>query len=326
MEYNPFLVLQTLVADDLAEVNELIINLAKTKEVSIVPTITSHITKAGGKRIRPLFTLACARMYKCNTNHHILLAAAVEFIHTATLLHDDVIDQSQKRRGIDTANNIWGNKASILVGDYLFSQAFKLMVKTESLEALWVLANASAVISEAEVWQLQLIGDFCLSQKEYIELVSAKTAVLFASACEVGAIAANSAAKSALHVYGLNFGISFQIIDDLLDYFAVEEQFGKSIGGDLAERKITLPILIAYDEATNEEKTFLQQVFTEGALQEDSLSKVKVILNKYDIYERTLQEALKYVNIGLQALEPLPNSEYKSILIDIIRYSAGRKF
>jgi octaprenyl-diphosphate synthase len=271
--------LRSLVALELQQVDLLILKYAKS-HVELVPMISNYLTSAGGKRLRPILTLACAKIFGKVPESAIKLATAVEFIHTATLLHDDVIDESEKRRGKPTANNVWDNKACILVGDFLFSQAFKLMVETHDIEALKLLSNASAVIAESEVWQLELINNIELTIKDYIKLVKGKTAELFAAACATGAIVSGCSEpeKNDLFNFGLNLGISFQIIDDVLDYTA-SDKFGKKLGNDFLEGKVTLPIILAYKNASEHDKILLKSMLSSTNKNQESFTQFKMLLD-----------------------------------------------
>ena len=220
----------------------------RSSHVELIPEIASHLINSGGKRIRPMLTLAAARMCGYAGEHHLKLATAVEFMHTATLLHDDVVDESDLRRGKQAARVIWGNQASVLVGDYLLGQAFKMMVETGSLEALRILSNAACVIAEGEVLQLSVSQDTSTTEDAYMQVIVAKTAALFSAAAEVGAVVANRphSEQAALESYGRNLGIAFQLIDDALDYSGSTEKLGKGVGDDFRERKITLPVVLSY--------------------------------------------------------------------------------
>ncbi|KIE04818.1 Octaprenyl-diphosphate synthase [Candidatus Jidaibacter acanthamoeba] len=318
--------LKHLVQADLEEVNQIILNYAKSEVTELIPTITNYITNSGGKRIRPILTLACAHMFDIKTSRHVLLATSVEFIHTATLLHDDVIDESSTRRGVATANQLWGNKASILVGDYLFSQAFRLMVETSSIQALRILSNASAIISEGEVWQLSNISNINITKEDYFKLIHSKTAQLFSAACEVGAVIADGKPEyaEALAQYGMNLGMAFQIVDDVLDYTTNDEQFGKKAGGDFREGKVTLPFIIALSNADERDKKFLETVITSENKDSMFLECVK-ILKAYDAFDKALNVARQFVEQGLEALEICPDSEtkllFKNLIIELLNRS-----
>jgi octaprenyl-diphosphate synthase len=247
--------LQDMLSTDLQAVNKEIITRLQSK-VDLIPQLASHLIAAGGKRLRPLLTLAAAQLCGYTGDRHIKLAACVEFIHTATLLHDDVVDHSDKRRGLDTANAIWGNKASVLVGDFLFSRSFQLMVEDGSLEVLRILSGASATIAEGEVAQLLTANNMATTEEEYLAVIRAKTAALFSAAAEIGAVIADrpQTEQQALHEYGLNLGLAFQISDDVLDY--APNSLGKNMGDDFRDGKVTLPIILAYQKAAQPSASF----------------------------------------------------------------------
>jgi octaprenyl-diphosphate synthase len=324
-ELNPYDVLKELVGDDLASVNRLILDYANS-EVELIPTITNHLTASGGKRLRPLLTLACGKLFISNPDACIRLATAVEFIHTATLLHDDVIDESAKRRGLPTANNTWGNKASILVGDYLLSQSFRLMVEAGSMVALKMLADTALKLTESEVWQLDLIKKVDLSIDDYIKLITGKTAVLFAAACAVSAVVAGKEQKVIDNIYqfGLNLGICFQIIDDLLDYFATSQKFGKSVGGDFFEGKITLPFLVCYQSANTEDKKELYRLIMDDAKDADKVKAVMEYFSKYQTESKCLAIAQEYCSKGEKFISMYAEHPIGKALLDVLQYSASR--
>ncbi len=249
--------LSALVEADIKKVNDLIIR-AMSSPVALIPQLAGHIVAAGGKRLRPMLTLAAARLCGYTGDRHIGLAACVEFIHTATLLHDDVVDESDLRRGLDSANAVWGNQASVLVGDFLFSRSFELMVADGSLAVLAVLSRASSVIAEGEVMQLATSNNTETGETAYLEVIQAKTAQLFSAACRIGALVADrpKVEEEALETYGMNLGIAFQLVDDVLDYSAKQATLGKSIGDDFKEGKITLPVVLAFRRGGDEERTF----------------------------------------------------------------------
>ena len=248
--------LMALVADDLKRVNDVILRRMHSP-VALIPQLASHIIAAGGKRMRPMLTLAAARLCGCeHGDRPVNLAACVEFIHTATLLHDDVVDESDLRRGLKTANAVWGNKASVLVGDFLFSRAFQVMVEDGSLDVLRILSNASATISEGEVLQLTTANDTETTESAYLEVIKAKTATLFAAAARVGAVVAGRGKpdEDALDSYGMNLGIAFQLVDDVLDYASRAETMGKAVGDDFRDGKITLPVVLAFLRGDEEQR------------------------------------------------------------------------
>lgn len=319
--------LKSLVESDLNQVNQLIFSYAKSEITELIPTISNYITNSGGKRIRPILTLACAHMFSISNLNHILLATSVEFIHTATLLHDDVIDESITRRGVATANQLWGSKPSILVGDYLFSQAFRLMVETSSIKALKILSDTSAIISEGEVWQLSNISNIKISKDEYFQLIRSKTAQLFSAACEVGAVIAGAEPEhsSALAQYGMNLGMAFQIIDDVLDYTTDDEQFGKKAGGDFREGKITLPYIIALSLATPEHKKLLERSILQSYMDNNFKECIQVLYH-YDAFKLSLNIANQFVDKGIKALEGCPDSQVNSLLKELIVELQNRSF
>src|SRR5215475_15958143 len=254
--------LSRLLGGDLAHVNRLIVDRMQSPVV-LIPQLAGHIVASGGKRLRPMLTLGCARLCGYSGRRHVALAAAVEFIHTATLLHDDVVDASDLRRGRDTANALWGNKPAILVGDFLFSRSFELMVEDGSLRILEILSRASSVIAEGEVLQLMTQNDLRTTEAAYLDVIQAKTAELFAAASRIGAVLAQRPFREeeALDRYGRNLGIAFQLVDDMLDFSARQSELGKSIGDDFRDGKVTLPILIAFARGSEEERTFWRRTF-----------------------------------------------------------------
>jgi len=319
--------INTLVADDLKQVNQLIVTRMDSR-VSLIPQLAGHIVAAGGKRLRPILTLASAKLCKYTGFRHIQLAACVEFIHTATLLHDDVVDESDRRRGLATANAVWGNKASVLVGDFLFSRAFQVMVEDGSLEVLRILSNASAVIAEGEVQQLMTANDTETSEHAYLEVIKGKTATLFAAACEIGAVVADrpKAEQTALEGYGLNIGIAFQLIDDMLDYSAHQATLGKNVGDDFREGKITLPVILAYRRGTNEEREFWRRTLEETDQKDGDLEHAMELLKKYRTLEDTADRARHYGAIARDSLGIFPDGPAKAALLDVIDFSIQRAY
>lgn len=319
-----FETLRALVAPELQAVDRLILDYAQSN-AELVPIISNYLTSAGGKRLRPILTLACAKIFGKVPEAAIKLAASVEFIHTATLLHDDVIDESEKRRGKPTANNVWDNKACILVGDFLFSQAFKLMVETNSIEALRLLSNASAIIAESEVWQLELINNIDLTIENYIKLVKGKTAELFAAACATGAIVAgcSETEKTDLFNFGLNLGISFQIVDDVLDYTA-GAQFGKKLGNDFLEGKVTLPVINALKNANNSDKKRIKELLDTDNKTESTFQELKLILEKTSGIKNSLEYANLHTEKATSSLSKLNNNHITSALEDFANFLLKR--
>ncbi len=320
-------VLTELVGNDLAVVNQLIVQRMESR-VDVIPRLAGHIIAAGGKRLRPLLTLACARLCGYEGQRHQKLAASVEFIHTATLLHDDVVDESSLRRGIPSANALFGNEASVLVGDFLFSRAFELMVEDGSLDVLRVLAHASSVISEGEVLQLLTTNDSTTSEQTYLEVVSEKTAELFAAACRIGAIVAERPAsdEEALRTFGLNLGIAFQIVDDVLDYSAEEERLGKNVGNDFREGKITLPVILAIHRGNEAEREFWHRTLDEKIQRDGDFDHAQELLSRHRADADSLERARHYGAIAHDALGIFPNSLIKRALLDIVDFTIDREF
>lgn len=314
-----------LVGDDLAKVNRAILDRLESR-VPLIPQLAGHIIASGGKRLRPILTLATARLCGYTGERHVGLAASVEFIHTATLLHDDVVDDSDLRRGNATANVLWGNQASVLVGDFLFTRAFQFMVEDGSLEVLRVLANASAVIAEGEVLQLETANDLETSEEQYMEVITAKTAALFAAACRIGAQIASRPSKEekALESYGRNLGIAFQLIDDALDYSAQQATLGKTIGDDFSEGKITLPVVLAYGRGSAEERAFWRQAMEEVEQSDGDLERAIELLRRHDALEDTVERARHYGAIARDALGLFPDSEVRQALIDVVDFCIER--
>jgi len=322
-----FIQLKQMVDPELAQVNQLLLGMAGAQDTDLIEEISRHIMSAGGKRIRPVICLAVAGLFAPEGMNHIYLAAAIECIHTATLLHDDVIDESQTRRGLKTANNIWGDKASILVGDFLFSQAFKLMVKTESLESLGLLAHTSAVISESEVQQLQEIGNIEFGFELYLKLINAKTAQLFAAAAAVGAMAAGAdkAQVESCFGYGENLGMCFQIVDDILDYMGDNNSFGKKLGNDFYEGKVTAPMMFAIKNADSAGKKRIYELFAKRDEVESFAAMRQVIIDNGGIRDALLM-AEEYCRTGQSHLKDLPECAMKQGLYDMINFIIKREY
>ena len=318
--------LSELLADDMAAVNRLIRERMASEHAPRIPEVTAHLIEAGGKRLRPLLTLAAARMLGYAGQDHIKLAATVEFIHTATLLHDDVVDESQRRRGRPTANLLWDNKSSVLVGDYLFSRSFQLMVETGSLRVLDILANASATIAEGEVLQLTAAQDLGTDERTYLQIVRGKTAALFSAATEVGGViaGADAAQVRALFDYGDALGIAFQITDDVLDYGGASAVIGKNVGDDFRERKMTLPVIRAVAKATEEERAFWVRVIEKGDQGPDDLSEALAILSRHQAIDTARTTALHWVDRARTALFNLPQTELRDILAELAEFVVRR--
>ena len=295
--------------------------------VGLIPDLAQHLVGAGGKRVRPLLTCATARLCGYGGAAHHQLAAAVEFIHSATLLHDDVVDQSELRRGRRAASRIWGNSSAILVGDFLFAGAFNLMVETGSLDALGILARASSVIAEGEVNQLAGLRDLDLSEARYMAVVEAKTAALFAAACEVSAVIAERplAERRALATYGRALGLAFQLVDDALDYGGMATALGKSVGDDFREGKMTLPVIRAVAAATPGERAFWQRVIVDLDQSEVDLERAVSTLRRARTLESTLKTAEAFAREARGALEVFPDSDWRAALRDLADYVVERR-
>ncbi|WP_420959738.1 polyprenyl synthetase family protein [Brucella sp. IR073] len=310
---------------DMARVNELILSKAGS-DVEMIPEVANHLISSGGKRLRPMMTLASSRMCGYEGEGHVKLATAVEFMHTATLLHDDVVDESDLRRGKSTARMIWGNQASVLVGDFLLGQAFKMMVDVGSLDALDVLATSASIIAEGEVMQLAAAKNMETTEDEYLAVIKAKTAALFSAAAEVGPIIAGAprADRVALRSYGLNLGLAFQLVDDALDYGGSARDLGKNVGDDFREGKITMPLLLSYRRGTAEERTFWKHAIEDGASDDAALEKAIGLMTRYGAIADTVQRARHFGEIARDALAPLPATAEKDALLDVIDFCISR--
>ena len=319
--------LSTLTSSDLKEVNDLIIR-AMASEVTLIPQLAGHIVAAGGKRLRPMLVLAAARMCGYQGDRHIGLATCVEFIHTATLLHDDVVDESNLRRGLATANAVWGNQASVLVGDFLFSRSFELMVADGSLDVLGVLSKASSVIAEGEVLQLITTNDTDTGETAYLEVIRSKTAQLFSAACRIGALVAErpKVEEDALETFGMNLGIAFQLIDDVLDYSAKQATLGKNIGDDFREGKITLPVILAFRRGSDEERKFWRRTLEELEQNDGDLDHAIELMNKHGALADTVERARHYGAIARDAMGIFEDSPEKSALTDAIDFCINRAY
>ncbi len=312
-------------ADDLDAVNGMIRARMDSEHAPRIPQVTAHLIDAGGKRLRPMLTLAAARMCGYDGPFHIHLAATVEFIHTATLLHDDVVDDSKQRRGRPTANLLWDNQSSVLVGDYLFARSFQLMVETGSLRVLDILANAAATIAEGEVLQLTAARNLETTEDIYIKVVRGKTAALFSAATEVGAViaGAGAATERALFTYGDALGIAFQIVDDLLDYGGTTA-IGKNTGDDFREGKLTLPVIRAVAAASPEERAFWQRTIGRNRIEEGDLDQALRLLVQHGALDSTRQTALDWADRAKQALAPLPADPIRDMLTDLADFVVAR--
>ena len=314
-----------LLGDDLHRVNQLIVE-SMHSPVSLIPQLAGHIVASGGKRLRPLLTLAAANLCGYQGDRHIGLATCVEFIHTATLLHDDVVDESRLRRGKDSANAVWGNQSSVLVGDFLFSRAFQIMVSDGSLRVLKILSNASAVIAEGEVMQLMTTNDTETSEEAYLKVIRAKTATLFAAAASVGAVVAErpTAEEQALESFGMNLGIAFQLIDDVLDYAAEEDDLGKTIGDDFREGKITLPVILAWRRGNVGERSFWQRTLEELNQTEQDLAYAKTLMKKHNSLLDTVDRARHYGAIARDSLGIFRDCPIKDALLEMVDFAVHR--
>lgn len=323
---NSFEHLSELLANDMHEVNTLIKQRMTSDHAPRIPEITAYLVEAGGKRLRPLLTLACAKTCGYDGPYHIHLAATVEFIHTATLLHDDVVDESNLRRGQKTANLLWDNKSSVLVGDYLFSRSFQLMVETGSLRVLDILANASATIAEGEVLQLTAAQDINTTEETYFQVIRGKTAALFSAATEVGGVIASAPDDicTALHTYGDALGISFQIVDDLLDYDGDKLALGKNTGDDFRECKLTLPVIKAIAKANVAERKFWDRVIAKGDQRDGDFEHAKELLETHNALKDTRDAALYWGNTAKSALDILPKSEMRDLMRDLADFVINR--
>ena len=316
-----------LVNDDMENVNTLILSKAGS-HVKLIPEIARHLISSGGKRLRPMLTIAAAQMCGYEGDGHVKLAASVEFMHTATLLHDDVVDESDMRRGKLAARMLWGNQASVLVGDYLLGQAFRMMVEVGSMEALDILSTASTVIAEGEVLQLSASKNMETTEDEYLAVIRAKTAALFSAAAEVGPVIADgtSADQAAFRSYGTNLGLAFQMIDDALDYGGNSTLLGKDVGDDFREGKITLPVVLAYRRGTDEEREFWRRVMEQGDIHEGDLERAVELMNSYDTISDTLDRAHHYGAIARDALAPFPDSAHKTALLEAVDFCISRAY
>ncbi len=318
--------LHMLVGEDLEQVNQVILE-AVDQDVPLITDIARHIIASGGKRIRPCLLLASARMLGYAGKRHIRLAAAVELIHTATLLHDDVVDASAMRRGESTANVIWSNQASVLVGDFLLSRAFQLMVADGSLDVLKILSDASATISQGEVMQMQTAHNPEIDDTRYFAVIGAKTATLFAAASELAAVlTGHHERRAAMQAIGLNLGMAFQLTDDALDYHAEEEKLGKETGDDFREGKVTLPVLLAYRAGDEAERGFWQRTIGEMRQEEADFTQAVAYIRVHRTVERTVEVAAGYCRDAAALLDTMPANPARSALYDVLDFCIRRGF
>ncbi|PTX51597.1 octaprenyl-diphosphate synthase [Gemmobacter caeni] len=313
-------------AADMEAVNAMIRARMASEHAPRIPEVTAHLVEAGGKRLRPMLTLAAARLCGYDGPFHIHLAATVEFIHTATLLHDDVVDESTQRRGRPTANLLWDNKSSVLVGDYLFARSFQLMTETGSLRVMEILSNASATIAEGEVLQLTAAQDLATTESIYLQVVRGKTAALFSAATEVGGVIAGASAEQvqALYTYGDALGIAFQIADDLLDYGGTSAAIGKNVGDDFRERKLTLPVIKAVAQADAAELAFWERTIAKGRQEDGDLEQALAIMARHGAMEAARDDALAWAAKARAAIDTLPDHPLRGMLSDLAAYVVAR--
>ncbi len=323
---SPLDTLNAALGTDMRDTNTIIITKMDSP-VKLIPQLAAYLIAAGGKRVRPLLTLAATAIYNGDMSRAHALSACVEFIHTATLLHDDVVDESTQRRGQDAANLVFGNQASVLVGDFLFSRAFQLMTEDGNLDILRILSEASAVIAEGEVLQLTTANNLDTTMADYVQVITSKTAALFAAACEVGPViaSADSAQQKAMRDYGMNIGIAFQIADDILDYSASREALGKTIGDDFREGKMTAPLLFALEKADASEKKFWQRTISERNQNDDDLQTAMDIFIRHDVMNISRIMAQKYAENAIDALNYVPQHTFTDTLKSLANYTVTRK-
>ena len=316
-----------LVAADMDAVNRIILDKA-VSDVPLIPELAHHLIDSGGKRLRPMLTIAAAKLVNYQGQGHVKLAATVEFMHTATLLHDDVVDESSTRRGKPTARLLWSNQASVLVGDFLLGQAFRMMVDVGSMPALKILSNAAAVIAEGEVMQLAAAKNTATTEDEYLAIINAKTAALFSAASEVGAaIAARPAdEQNALKSYGKNLGIAFQLVDDALDYSGDSARLGKSVGDDFREGKITLPVILCFRRGNAQERAFWKRTLTDGEIKDGDLEQAVGLMKKHKAIDATFERARHYGAIARDALEIFPDGTAKRALDGVVAFCVSRSY
>jgi octaprenyl-diphosphate synthase len=316
-----------LVEEEMEDVNRIILSQARSK-VELIPEIARHLIDSGGKRLRPMLTIASAKLCGYEGDGHTKLAVGVEFMHTATLLHDDVVDESNLRRGKETARLLWGNEASVLVGDFLLGQAFKIMVEVGSLPCLRILSDAAAVIAEGEVMQLVTAKNTETTEDDYLSVVDAKTAALFAAAAEVGAVIAGrpKSEQAALRSYGRNLGHAFQLVDDALDYSGEQATLGKSVGDDFREGKVTLPVVLSYRRGDSEERAFWQRALQDGVPGDADIERAMQLMRKHDAIADTIERAKHYGAIARDALAFFPESNAKAALLQTIDFCIERPF
>jgi octaprenyl-diphosphate synthase len=317
--------LTTLVAEDLVQCNRLIVERMHSP-VALIPQLAAHLVSSGGKRLRPVLTLGASRMCGYEGPRHVALAACVEFIHTATLLHDDVVDESTLRRGQASANALFGNKPSVLVGDFLFARAFRLMVEDGNLEVMRILSSAAATLAEGEVLQLLIQNDLGTTEAQYLEVIEGKTASLFAAATRLGAVVADrpEAEAEALDAYGRNLGIAFQLVDDALDYAAEQEKLGKTVGDDFREGKITLPVLAAFHAGDAAEQEFWRRTIEERQQDDSDFAEAQRLMTRHGAVAKTIARAEAYGQAALQSLAGFPDNAFRHALAEVVRFCIAR--
>ena len=319
--------LMALVADDMNSVNAVILDRMQSR-IPLIPELAGHLIAGGGKQMRPMLTLACARLLEYGGSRHHKLAAAVEFIHTATLLHDDVVDGSGMRRGRKTANIIWGNSASVLVGDFLFSRSFELMVEDGSVKVLKILSHASAVIAEGEVNQLTAQRRIDTDEQHYLDIIGAKTAALFAAACRIAAVVAerDETQEQALDTYGRNLGIAFQLVDDAIDYASDGVTMGKDAGDDFRDGKVTLPVILAYARGSEADRTFWRQAIAGHLTSDTDLAHATTLVQASGAISDTVARARHYGQRAIDALGPFANGKAKVALVEAVEFAIARAY
>lgn len=319
--------MMALVASDLNRVNAVILDRMQS-EIPLIPELAGHLIAGGGKRMRPMLTLACARLLDYSGDRHHKLAAAVEFIHTATLLHDDVVDGSNLRRGKTTANIVFGNPAAVLVGDFLFSRSFELMVEDGSLKVLKILSRASAVIAEGEVDQLTAQRRVETTEERYLEIIGSKTAALFAAACQIAAVVAerNEGEEAALDSYGRNLGIAFQLVDDAIDYSSDSETMGKGVGDDFRDGKVTLPVILAHARGDEAERQFWRDAMLGHRISDEDLRHAQMLIKRHSAIDDTLARARHYGQRAIDSLGQFPSGAARSALTEAVEFAISRGY
>jgi octaprenyl-diphosphate synthase len=314
-----------LVAEDMQAINRIILDKA-VSDVELIPQLTHHLVNSGGKRLRPMLAIAASKLCSYQGQGHVRTAAAIEFMHTATLLHDDVVDESNTRRGRKTARLIWGNQATVLVGDFLLGQAFRMLVEVGSLPVLKILSNAAATIAEGEVMQLAAAKNTATTEDAYLAIIDAKTAALFAAAAEVGAAIASRPTdeQAALRSYGRNLGLAFQLVDDALDYSGDSARLGKSVGDDFREGKITLPVILSFRRGSDRDREFWNRTIVEGEIADGDLDHAIGLMKKHKSIEATIDRARSYGSIARDALAIFRDSREKRAIEDVIDFSIAR--